>query len=180
MQQIPTITPEKRAKQARRHNSSCPELWDLLDEVKDPEIPVLSLWDIGILKDIEKSESGVCVTITPTYSGCPAMDEIKEDIVAQLNQHGYEQVQVKTVLSPSWTTDDMTDEGQDALRAYGIAPPKDAPQGCIKKQTPMANVKCPHCGSTNTVRISEFGSTSCKSLFKCNDCHEPFDFFKNI
>lgn len=180
MQQIPTTTPERRAREAVRFKSEYRELWNLLDDVKDPEIPVLSLWDIGILRDIQKSGEKIIVTITPTYSGCPAMDEIKEDIVAHLNQNGFAQVEVLSVLSPAWTTDDMSDEGQDALRKYGIAPPKDAPSGCFKKQTPTANVACPHCGSTNTESVSEFGSTACKALFKCQDCHEPFDFFKNI
>ncbi len=180
MQQIPIVTPERHAREAVRFNSKYPEIWNLLDDVKDPEIPVLSLWDIGILRDIEKNGDKIIVTITPTYSGCPAMDEIKEDVAAYLNQNGFAQVDVKMVLAPAWTTDDMSEEGQIALRGYGIAPPTDAPMGCIKHQTPTANVKCPHCGSQNTESVSEFGSTACKALFKCNDCHEPFDFFKNI
>ena len=177
---IPTITPARHQRRLMRANSPHSDLWDLLDAVTDPEIPVLSIWDIGILRDVQMNNSQVVVTITPTYSGCPAVDAIKEDTVKALNAGGYSDVLVKITLAPAWTTDDMSDEGQNKLRAYGIAPPGDAPKSCEAYCTPDANVACPNCGSTNTTLTSEFGSTACKALFHCQDCHEPFDFFKNI
>jgi ring-1,2-phenylacetyl-CoA epoxidase subunit PaaD len=163
-----------------RRSSLHAELWDLLDEVKDPELPVLSIWDLGILRDVQVVSGCVSVIITPTYSGCPAMDAIKEDIETLLNQKGYNNINVELTLSPAWTTDDMTIEGQTKLREYGIAPPSDSAMGCMKHVTPDANVKCPHCQSIETHLVSEFGSTACKALFQCDSCLEPFDFFKSI
>lgn len=180
MQIIATVPSHRYERQVRRESSRYPEVWTLLDEVSDPEIPVLSIWDIGILTDVAEHEGKMLITITPTYSGCPAMDVIKEDVIAHLCANGYPNVEVKISLSPAWTTDNMTKAGQDKLRQYGIAPPVDAPSGCIKHFTPTEGVKCPHCASLNTQVISEFGSTACKALFKCQDCHEPFDFFKSI
>ncbi len=179
MQHIPLMTHEQYQRQQLRRNSPYTELWDLLDQVKDPEIPVLSLWDLGVLRDVSREGETVQVTITPTYSGCPAMDVMREDIEILLRSHGIEKIAISTVLAPAWTTDWMTDKGRAQLRDYGIAPPDDAldQQG---RETPAANVRCPHCGSTHTQRISEFASTACKALFQCNDCSEPFDYFKNI
>jgi len=169
-----------------RNNSKVPHLWALLDAVKDPEIPVLSLWDIGILKDISQHEHAVTVVITPTYSGCPAMDVIREDITAALLSHGVAQVEVELELTPAWTTDWMTNKGRDQLRGYGIAPPDDVVDPLngqlahIVELTETTQARCPHCGSHETRMISEFGSTACKALFQCNDCSEPFDLFKHI
>lgn len=178
MQRIPTMSQEQYEREQFRRNSDHAELWNLLDEVKDPEIPVLSLWDMGILRDVQYQGGQVIVTITPTYSGCPAMDVIQEDIENLLRAKGYGDCKVQTKLSPAWTTDWMTDYGRSQLRGYGIAPPDDVaePTG----ETPEANVTCPHCGSSNTKRVSEFGSTACKALFQCGDCCEPFDYFKHI
>ncbi len=173
------MTEEQYERERYRRDSSCAELWDLLDDVKDPEIPVLSLWDMGVLRDVQSEDGRVRVTITPTYSGCPAMDVMREDIEQVLRSSGFEAYEVKTVLSPAWTTDWMTDKARAQLRQYGIASPDDAVDQ-IGRETPRSKVRCPHCGSLHTQRISEFGSTACKALFKCNDCREPFDYFKNI
>nr|WP_136251282.1 1,2-phenylacetyl-CoA epoxidase subunit PaaD [Ningiella ruwaisensis] len=180
MQIITTVPYLRHERQVQRDSSDYPHIWTLLDEIADPEIPVLSIWDIGILTNVVMKASKVLVTITPTYSGCPAMDTIKEDIITHLQSNGYLDVEVNVSLSPAWTTENMTKAGQDKLREYGIAPPIDAPSGCIKQFTPTEGVKCPHCASTNTLVISEFGSTACKALFKCQDCQEPFDFFKSL
>lgn len=166
MKTIDLVPHERYERKRLRADSDCPELWNLLDQVKDPEIPVLSLWDLGILQNVEQCGDQVRVTITPTYSGCPAMDVIREDIEKLLRDHGVDDVSIKTQLSPAWTTDWMTEEGRAQLQGYGIAPPGD--------------VSCPHCGSKNTNRVSEFGSTACKALYQCGDCGEPFDYFKNI
>ena len=169
-----------------RSNSQVPHLWALLDAVKDPEIPVLSLWDIGILKDISQHGQGVTVTITPTYSGCPAMDVIREDITAALLGDGIAQVKVELELTPAWTTDWMTSKGREQLRGYGIAPPDDVVDPLhgdlahTVELTEATQVRCPHCGSHETRMVSEFSSTACKALFQCNDCREPFDLFKHI
>ena len=169
-----------------RRNSKVPHLWALLDAVKDPEIPVLSLWDIGILKDISQNEQAVTVVITPTYSGCPAMDVIREDITAALLGDGIAQVKVELELTPAWTTDWMTSKGREQLRGYGIAPPDDVVDPLhgdlahTVELTEATQVRCPHCGSHETRMVSEFSSTACKALFQCNDCREPFDLFKHI
>jgi ring-1,2-phenylacetyl-CoA epoxidase subunit PaaD len=150
-----------------------------LGEVNDPEVPVLSILDLGIVRDIKVAAGDVEVIITPTYSGCPAMDMIRMQILATLNQHGYEHVKVTTVLSPAWTTEWMSQEGKDKLRAYGIAPPNPLQQVCqVRPFHREEAVQCPHCGSYHTSLISEFGSTACKALYKCGDCKEPFDYFK--
>lgn len=148
------------------------ELEAAIHAVCDPEIPVLTIADLGILRSIERSDVGITVTITPTYSGCPAMDTIRSDIEAAASQLGFD-VAVKTVLSPAWTTDWMTEAGRTKLLAYGIAPP--TPTG-----TSAAAVLCPQCSSGETSTISEFGSTACKALMVCSSCGEPFDRFKSI
>lgn len=141
---------------------------ELLEQVKDPEIPVISINDLGILREVNINGNHVEVVITPTYSGCPAMLEIQQDITKTLKEAGIEDFKVRTVLSPAWTTDWMTEEGKNKLREYGIAPPD-----------PSSNVvPCPNCKSENTTLVSQFGSTACKALYKCNDCKEPFDHFK--
>ena len=165
---------EEHQRRQRRKDSALSQLWSLLDEVKDPEIPVISIWQLGILQDIEQREGKVIVTITPTYSGCPAMAAIVEDIVSALAQGGYPDCEVVTRLSPAWSTSWIVDEAQEALRNYGIAPPGQACGG------EAAKVSCPQCGSENVRSISEFGSTACKALYQCGDCAEPFDRFKPI
>jgi len=178
-QEIPTKSLAQYEHEKLRRNSTVPHLWDLLEQIKDPEIPVLSLWDIGILKNVQHEHDVVTVTITPTYSGCPAMDIIKEDIEDLLHAHGINKVKVITKLSPAWTTDWMTAKGRVQLRGYGIAPPEDI-VGTERDIDADTQVFCPHCTSGDTRLISEFGSTACKALFQCNNCNETFDLFKNI
>ncbi len=177
---IPSKPHAQYEREQYRRNSGIPELWALLDQVKDPEIPVLSLWDIGILKDVIQQGNVVKVIITPTYSGCPAMDIITEDIQGVMDDHGIEKCLVTMQLSPAWTTDWMTEKGRNQLRNYGIAPPNDVVNGEGQELNEDTQVLCPHCGSHDTRMVSEFGSTACKSLFQCNSCEEPFDLFKHI
>lgn len=155
------------------------EIRKVLETVTDPEIPVLSVLDMGIVRSIGIAGDHVTVTITPTYSGCPAMDVIRMNIRIALMAHGYEQVTVEQVLSPAWTTDWMTEQGKEKLKKYGIAPPNPRQQVCHDKLfLPDEAVQCPHCNSYHTHRVSEFGSTACKALYQCDDCREPFDYFK--
>lgn len=150
------------------------KIWHLLETVCDPEIPVLTIIDLGIVRDV-KYESGVAnITITPTYSGCPAMDAISMDIRFKLIEHGFTNIKISSVLSPAWTTDWMSENGKRKLNAYGIAPPRLVADGI----TSVNSLQCPQCHSTNTKLISQFGSTACKALYQCNDCKEPFDYFK--
>jgi ring-1,2-phenylacetyl-CoA epoxidase subunit PaaD len=179
-QLIDSIPSARYERTVLRLKSCYPELWDILDQVTDPEIPVVSIWELGILRDVDLKDDTVFVDITPTYSGCPAVDTMKDDIVIQLNKNGFSNVHVNVVLSPAWSTDDITSQGHAKMREYGIAPPNDSPLGCAKHLTPSAGVRCPLCSSDKTQLISEFGSTACKALFKCDDCLEPFDFFKCI
>ncbi len=151
------------------------ELREVLAQVHDPEIPVLSIEDLGVLRDVQVDGDRVVVTITPTYSGCPAMQEIEADVRAALS--GYD-VEVRTVLSPAWTTDWMTDEGRAKLRAYGIAPPERRPAGPVLVQLAPPGPTCPQCGSSDTEELSRFGSTSCKAMWRCRSCREPFDHFR--
>ena len=154
-----------------------PALADLLRKVSDPEIPVLSVLDMGIVRRVEVDGTQVQVDITPTYSGCPAMDTIAVDIKRALTQGGFD-TKVKLVLSPAWTTDWITPAGRHKLEAYGIAAPLD--QGLDKAALLGESnlVQCPQCGSKDTRLVNRFGSTACKALFQCNDCQEPFDYFK--
>jgi ring-1,2-phenylacetyl-CoA epoxidase subunit PaaD len=156
---------------------------DIAARVTDPEIPVLTIEDLGILRDVAVAADGtVRVTITPTYSGCPAVDTIRADITAALAEHGYHHVDVQTVLSPAWTTDGMSAEGRRKLEAYGIAPPGARPDGpvTVRLGSGRAPVACPRCGSADTRETSRFGSTACKALYTCRTCLEPFDHFKAI
>jgi len=152
--------------------------WEVAATVLDPELPVVTIADLGILRDVTEDDRGrVHVQITPTYSGCPAMETIRTDLVDALTVAGYSQVDVEFVLSPAWTTDWLTDEARAKLTAYGIAPP--APRG--EGPVPLAlSVRCPQCGSLDTRESSRFGSTSCKSLWVCQSCREPFDHFKTL
>ncbi len=138
-----------------------------IESVCDPEIPVLTIADLGILRLIEQTGSDITVTITPTYSGCPAMDTISADIVVAATRAGASSVEINTVLSPAWTTEWMSVEGRRKLTEFGIAPPG-------------ANSVCPQCSAPDPRQISEFGSTACKALMVCSDCGEPFDRFKNL
>jgi ring-1,2-phenylacetyl-CoA epoxidase subunit PaaD len=146
--------------------------------VRDPEVPVLTIADLGVLRDVTIGEDGtVEVTITPTYSGCPAMDAIRSDVDRALREVGFADVRVRTVLAPAWTTDWMTESGRAALARYGIAPPGRHDGGPVAL---ALTVKCPNCGSARTRELSRFGSTACKALWQCRDCSEPFDHFKTL
>ena len=149
----------------------------ILDTVSDPEIPVLTIMDMGVVREAVEGNGFVTVKITPTYSGCPAMDVIGDDIVKAFSDIG-KTAKVELVLSPAWTTDWITTKGRKALEEYGIAAPLDATADKEALLGDKKNVKCPQCGSFNTNVISQFGSTACKALFKCEDCKEPFDYFK--
>ncbi len=160
-------------------NISIPQIWTLLQQVPDPEVPVLSIIDLGIVRDVKAEGDEVDITITPTYSGCPAMDAITINIRLLLLEQGFKKVNIKQVLSPAWTTDWMSETGKQKLRTYGIAPPNPVQQVCnLQLFAEDEAVACPLCGSYHTRRISEFGSTACKALYQCNDCQEPFDYFK--
>ena len=151
------------------------QLYELLSSVVDPEIPVLTLQDLGVLRDISIADGKVKVTITPTYAGCPAMETMRADIESTLAAAGYAQVTVQQNLSPAWSTDWMTQDGREKLQAYGIAPPVSTSCGQSSGQ-----IECPQCNSSEVKLISEFGSTACKALYQCQDCREPFDYFKCI
>ncbi|MGV3635709.1 MAG: 1,2-phenylacetyl-CoA epoxidase subunit PaaD [Pseudorhodoplanes sp.] len=152
--------------------------WKAAESVADPEIPVLTIADLGVLRDIRIVDGFIEATITPTYSGCPAMNLIALNLELALEEAGFHMPRVKTVLSPAWTTDWMTEACKQKLREYGIAPPN----GRASRRALFGEeeVACPHCGSSNTERISEFGSTACKALWRCKSCSEPFDYFKCI
>jgi ring-1,2-phenylacetyl-CoA epoxidase subunit PaaD len=155
------------------------KIWKILGEVTDPEVPVLTILDLGIVREVKIDNEGIEVIITPTYSGCPAMDAITIDIRLKLAEAGFKKVKITSILSPAWTTDWMSESGKQKLKAYGIAPPAIKQQVC-NQELFAANeaIQCPHCDSYNTRRISEFGSTACKALYQCDDCKEPFDHFK--
>jgi len=150
-------------------------IWKILESVKDPEVPVLSVVDLGVIRAVALDGQEVKVTITPTYTGCPAMDMISMQIRMALNAAGY-QTTIQTILSPAWTTDWITENGKQQLKAYGIAPPvgKSMDQAYLEDLI----VPCPQCNSTHTILVSQFGSTACKALYKCEECKEPFDYFK--
>ncbi|TXB62249.1 1,2-phenylacetyl-CoA epoxidase subunit PaaD [Phaeodactylibacter luteus] len=154
-------------------------IWAVLEAVSDPEIPVLTVTDLGIVRDVKLHDDGLTeIVITPTYSGCPAMNTIEVNIRAVLEEHGVAPVKVTTVLQPAWTTDWMTERGRQKLLAYGIAPPVNgtADKGALFAEQP--EVACPQCGSVHTELVSQFGSTACKAMYRCLDCREPFDYFK--
>lgn len=154
---------------------------EILDEVMDPEVPVISVVELGIIRDVSVSADRVQVTVTPTYSGCPAMKVIEDDIRSALVAEGVGSVEVKTTFSPAWTTDWIGAEAREKLRAYGIAPPGPAPATeLVTLERRQAAVTCPFCGSSNTRLQSEFGSTACKAIHVCDECRQPFDEFKAI
>jgi len=155
--------------------------WDAAAAVLDPEVPVLTIEDLGVLRGVSVDADGVTVTVTPTYSGCPAMETIEHDVEAAVRAVGFADVTVRRVLAPAWTTDWMTDEGRRKLAAYGVAPPsRRTPEGSTGPVLVSLSVHCPQCGSPDTSELSRFGSTACKSLWRCTTCREPFDHFKAI
>lgn len=153
-------------------------IWKLLEEVKDPEVPVLSVIDLGIVRSVTSDNDRIDIVITPTYSGCPAMDTIRMDIRLKLIEKGYRNIFIEQQLSPTWTTDWMSEEGKEKLRAYGIAPPNPKQQFCRQEMFSQEAVACPRCHSYHTELISQFGSTACKAMYRCLDCREAFDYFK--
>ncbi|MTI09869.1 1,2-phenylacetyl-CoA epoxidase subunit PaaD [Curvivirga aplysinae] len=168
------------------HNHNLPEealIWDWLNKVPDPEVPVVSVVDLGIVRDVVWQDDELKVVVTPTYSGCPATRVISMDIETALRDKGIEKVSIETRLSPAWTTDWLSDAGRDKLREYGIAPPSgETTCGITGKDNTgqPETMACPKCNSTNTKCVSWFGSTPCKASYQCNDCLEPFDYFKCI
>ena len=164
---------------AAAHEQSMHAVWSALHGVMDPEIPVISVVDLGIVREVKVDGEEVEVVITPTYSGCPAGKQIEEDIRSALDEAGFGHARLSITLSPPWTTDWMSEKGRENLRKYGIAPPaKKAAKRALFEDLPA--VACPHCGADDTEQVSEFGSTACKSLWRCNACREPFDQFKCI
>jgi len=168
--------------QTMEHNLrlSKAEIWQELKQVSDPEIPVLTVVDMGIVRAVEVTDDEVKVTITPTYSGCPAMNEIEQNIRKHLQEKGIQKLRVESKLSPPWTTDWMTEEAKIRLEEYGIAPPEGGTADKSVLFGEAKKVKCPHCRSRDTELISQFGSTACKAQYRCRDCREPFDYFKCI
>lgn len=166
----------------KRSPASRDAVFEILDTVKDPEVPVLSVVELGIVRDVEASDSGVVVTLTPTYSGCPAMHEIELDIRRALEEHGIGPVEIRTTYSPAWTTDWIGPEARAKLEAYGIAPPGRAEDTMelVSLRRRAETVPCPYCRSVNTVRKSAFGSTACKAIWFCQSCRQPFEEFKAI
>lgn len=164
------------------------QVWDWLSQVPDPEIPVISLTDLGIIRDVAWEGDTLVVTVTPTYSGCPATGIINLDLETALRDHGIDKLELRRQLSPPWTSDWITPEGRDKLRAYGIAPPIDGTAadgrlaGRVARLAGRSNlvIACPRCGSNATEKVSQFGSTPCKASWRCTDCLEPFDYFKCI
>ncbi len=154
------------------------DIWTILQEVKDPEVPVLSVIDLGIVRSVTTEGDKIDITITPTYSGCPAMDVISMDIRLKLIEKGFRNVAIHQQLSPAWTTDWMSEEGKQKLKAFGIAPPNPKQQFCTTEMFRQEAVQCPRCHSYHTELISQFGSTACKAMYRCLDCKEPFDYFK--
>jgi ring-1,2-phenylacetyl-CoA epoxidase subunit PaaD len=150
--------------------------WNAAAQVVDPEIPVLTIADLGVLREVTVSDSTVEITITPTYSGCPAMNMIALEIELALAREGIRNPKIRTILSPAWTTDWMSEQGRQKLKDYGVAPPQLG--GGRRALFGEQQVACPQCGSVNTEVLSEFGSTSCKALWRCKACREPFDYFK--
>ena len=158
------------------------QLWAWLEEVPDPEIPAISIVDLGIVRDVAWKDAACVITITPTYSGCPAMTVIRDEITRLFTERGVTAVKLETQLSPAWTTDWMTARGKANLRTYGIAPPVQSVidiSGIGRTAQREAKVPCPRCGSSRTQVVSQFGSTACKALLRCEDCLEPFDYFKS-
>lgn len=153
----------------------------LLSEIPDPEIPVITIVELGVIRDVNViDDKSIELKITPTYSGCPAMKQIEDDVKKKLKENGFENIKINTVFSPPWTTDWITPEAKEKLRLYGIAPPEHTTEDKSWLTGKHKSISCPRCKSTNTKLISQFGSTACKALYQCQDCLEPFDYFKCI
>ncbi|MGX5202148.1 1,2-phenylacetyl-CoA epoxidase subunit PaaD [Aliikangiella sp. IMCC44632] len=166
---IPTHNPVFAQRLALRRKSEHADIWNLLDQVYDPELPGLTIWDLGILQNVEQESDYWVITITPTYSGCPAVDAIKDDVVKALSAAGIDKVKVKVALAPAWTTEMMSPQGKAHLKSIQIAPPNE-----------QNNVVCPLCESDDTLLVSQFGSTACKAMYQCKSCSEIFDYFKHF
>ncbi|MGB0882492.1 MAG: 1,2-phenylacetyl-CoA epoxidase subunit PaaD [Vicingaceae bacterium] len=157
------------------------EIWEFLSEIPDPEIPVISVVELGVVRKIDTTQKKITITITPTYTGCPAMQAFEDDIISKLKEKGIEEISVNTVFTPAWTTDWINDEARAKLKKYGIAPPiRGSQDKGILFSSENKVVPCPKCNSNNTTLKSQFGSTACKALYQCKDCLEPFDYFKCI
>jgi ring-1,2-phenylacetyl-CoA epoxidase subunit PaaD len=154
--------------------------WEVLQGVPDPEIPAVSVCELGIVRDVRSDADGVTVVVTPTYSGCPATEAIEASIRDALLEAGARHVRVETRLSPAWTTDWLAPQAAEKLRAYGIAPPDGIATQGPRPVRVVSRIACPQCGSKRTERLSEFGSTACKAMYRCLDCREPFEYFKPI
>jgi ring-1,2-phenylacetyl-CoA epoxidase subunit PaaD len=156
------------------------QAWDILARVPDPEIPAISVTELGIVRDVQAAEEGVDVVVTPTYSGCPATEAIERSIREALAAAGARAVRVRQQLAPAWSTDWIAEDARERLRAYGIAPPGERPAGGPQPLSFVPRVSCPRCGSADTERLSQFGSTACKALYRCRACREPFEYFKPL
>ncbi len=156
------------------------QAWDILNRVPDPEIPVISVTELGIVRDVQVADDGVEVIVTPTYSGCPATEAIEKSIREALAAAGAREVRVQTQLAPPWTTDWITAAAHEKLRAYGIAPPGAATVGGARPLAFLPRIRCPRCDSSDTERLSQFGATACKALYRCRACREPFEYFKPL
>jgi ring-1,2-phenylacetyl-CoA epoxidase subunit PaaD len=157
------------------------DIFTLLSEIPDPEIPVISIIELGVIRNVEIiNNTTISLKITPTYSGCPAMKQIEDDVKKKLSENGFTTIDIKTIFSPPWTTDWITPEAKEKLRKYGIAPPENSTEDKSWLTGKEKKIACPRCKSLNTKLISQFGSTACKALYQCKDCLEPFDYFKCI
>jgi ring-1,2-phenylacetyl-CoA epoxidase subunit PaaD len=152
----------------------------LLNEIPDPEIPVISIVELGVIREVKPDGKFIEVIITPTYSGCPAMKQMEADVRKKLTENGFEDIKITTVFNPAWTTDWMSREARQKLQDYGIAPPEESTNDKSFLTNKPKFITCPRCKSKNTLMVSQFGSTACKALYKCNDCLEAFDYFKCI
>jgi len=160
--------------------SNTQHIFSLLNEIPDPEIPVISIVELGVIREVNISGKSIEVTITPTYSGCPAMKQMEDDVRSKLEEEGFEEIKITTKYNPAWTTDWLSNEARSKLQNYGIAPPEENTTDKSFLTNKPRHVTCPRCKSKNTVMVSQFGSTACKALYKCNDCLEAFDYFKCI
>lgn len=155
-------------------------IFDFLHEIPDPEIPVISIVELGVIREVFTNEKSIEVIITPTYSGCPAMKQMEDDVRKKLVEKGFEEIKITTVFNPAWTTDWMSAAARKKLQNYGIAPPEESTSDKSFLTNKPKFITCPRCKSKNTVMVSQFGSTACKALYKCNECLEAFDYFKCI
>lgn len=162
------------------HSELESRIWSRLAEIPDPEVPVISITELGVVRKIDWNGERLKITITPTYTGCPAMSLFAAEILAAMKQMGFEKVEMETVMSPAWTTDWLSPEAKARLKAYGIAPPVPSNHAPDDLNAPPPIVPCPHCDSTNTRESSHFGATACKALYICDSCLEPFEYFKHL